>query len=96
MTEKTYTTLSFYFILLGRVHEDEQSAGPSGTGASARKKARLDPLPNGSNAGGANGAANSTSGALLGNLKIKYKLSRIGRAMFTALNNILLFLFICF
>lgn len=50
----------------GRLHEDEQTAGPSGSGGSARKKARLDPLPNGSNIG-ANGAANASSGALIGN-----------------------------
>lgn len=48
----------------GRLHEDEQTAGPSGV--SQRKKAKLDPLPNGSNIG-ANGTANVSSSALLGN-----------------------------
>ena len=73
MIENTHRViiLTFSCIFPGRVHEDEQSAGPSGTGASARKKARLDPLPNGSNIGGANGAANASSGALLGIFTIK-------------------------
>lgn len=48
----------------GRLHEDDQTAGPSGV--SQRKKARLDPLPNGSNIG-ANGATNVSSGSLIGN-----------------------------
>ena len=79
--ESTYTNyIDFYLHILGRVHEDEQSAGPSGTGASARKKARLDPLPNGSNIGGANGATNTSSGALLGIiLKSTTNSSKLGR-----------------
>ena len=58
--------ISIYFLLnLGRLHEEEQTAGPSGSGASSRKKAKLDPLPNGSNIG-SNGATNATPNALLG------------------------------
>ena len=49
----------------GRLHDDDPAAGPSGV--SQRKKARLDPLPNGSNIA-ANGASNNTPpGALSGN-----------------------------
>merc|ERR1712203_637088 len=47
----------------GRLHEDEAAAGPSGV--SQRKKARLDPLPNGSNVG-ANGSVNMPTGSLIG------------------------------
>jgi len=48
----------------GRLHDDDPAAGPSGV--SQRKKARLDPLPNGSNIA-ANGASNNTPpGALSG------------------------------
>jgi len=48
----------------GRLHEDEATAGPSGV--SQRKKARLDPLPNGSNVG-ANGSVNMPPSSLIGN-----------------------------
>ena len=49
----------------GRLHDDDPAAGPSGV--SQRKKARLDPLPNGSNIA-ANGTSNNTPpGALSGN-----------------------------
>ena len=60
---KTFFNFIRKNLILGRLHEDEATAGPSGV--SQRKKARLDPLPNGSNVG-ANGSVNLPPGSLIG------------------------------